>query len=269
VESYQMQMVDDPLLSPLLVQMAVFSTIDATERTVGASSIRVTGEIEFQNAPAPLRLNNMFGGDNGSAMQVSLSTAIPLAYILQSAFESLRLKRVALHLEASDQKKQVTIDGLSVSRHELRAGEKVILNVLLAGENGSETTYPVEYEVPIGAAPGTLYFTVSDGATANLADFRQILGANPHSAAQLITTVNNLHPNTKAYVRVWRADPAFQLEGADLPDPPASVALILAGSQTGLAGITQSRNSKIAEMEIDPGDKVITGMKTIQVEVKE
>ena len=38
--------------SPLM-QMAVFSAIDATERTVGASSVGVTGEIEFQNAPAP------------------------------------------------------------------------------------------------------------------------------------------------------------------------------------------------------------------------
>ena len=65
VETYQMQMVNDPLLSPLLLQMAVFSAIDATERTVGATSIRVTGEIEFQNASAPLRINNMYAADNG------------------------------------------------------------------------------------------------------------------------------------------------------------------------------------------------------------
>ena len=53
VESYQMQMVQDSLLSPLLLQMAVFSAIDATERTVGAGSIRVTGQIEFQNGTVP------------------------------------------------------------------------------------------------------------------------------------------------------------------------------------------------------------------------
>jgi len=81
--------------------------------------------------------------------------------------------------------------------------------------------------------------------------------------------VNNLHPNTKAYVRVWRADPAFQLEGADLPDPPASIAMILASSQSSLAGITQTRNSKIAEMVLDGGDMVISGVKTVQVEIKE
>jgi hypothetical protein len=269
VESYRMQMVDNPLLSPLLLQMAVYSAIDATERTVGASSVRVTGEVEFQNAPAPVRIENMFAADNGSAMLVSLSAAVPVAYVMQGGFNSLELKKVTINIEAFAQKKQLTIDGISVSRREARPGEKVLLNVVLAGENGAETTRQVEYQVPIGAEPGPLYFTVADANTANLADFRQILATSPRSAGQLIATVNNLHPNTKAYIRVWRADPAFQLEGADLPDPPASVALILAGSQSSLAGITQTRNSKVAGMEVDAGDMVVSGSKTIQVEIKQ
>ena len=269
VESYDMRIVNDPLLSPLLLQMAVYSVIDETERTVGASSIRVTGEIEFQNAPAPIRLNNMFAADNGSAMQVSLSAAVPVAYVMQSSFASLRLKKVALNIEAFDQKKQLTIDSISVSRREVKPGEKVHLSVLLTGENGVETTRRFEYDVPAGAEPGTLYFTVADASTSNLTDFRQVLTTNPHSPGQLITTVNNLHPNTKAYIRIWRADPAFQLEGADLPDPPASVALILTGSQSALSGITQTRNAKVGEMEVDGGDMVISGVKTVQVEIKE
>src|SRR6185295_4016761 len=77
-DSYQMQMVADGLLSPLLVQMAVFSSIDATERTVGASSFRIRGQIEFQGAASPVQIDNMFAADNGSAMQASISTAIPV-----------------------------------------------------------------------------------------------------------------------------------------------------------------------------------------------
>ena len=115
----------------------------------------------------------------------------------------------------------------------------------------------LDYAVPIGAEPGPLYFTIADANTANLTDFRQVLTASPRNPGQVITTVNNLHPNTKAYVRVWRLDPAFQVEGADLPAPPASVAMILEGAQSSQAGITQVRNSKIAEMEIDGGDMVI------------
>jgi SpoIVB peptidase S55 len=269
VESYQMQMVNDALLSPLLLQMAVFSAIDATERTVGTSSIRVTGQIEFQNGSAPLRINNMYAADNGSPMLASLSAAIPVAFVMQGGFESLQLKKVSLNLEAFDQKKQLTIDGITTSRRDVRAGEKVQLNVSLTGDNGIETVRRVDYQVPIGAEPGPLFFTVADANTANIADFRQVLTATARTPGQLVSTVNNLHPNTKAYIRVWRADPAFQLEGADLPDPPASVSMILSGSQSSSAGITQTRNSKIADMEIDVGDMAVTGSKTVQVEVKE
>lgn len=269
VENYQMQMVNDPLLSPLLLQMAVFSAIDATERTVGASSIRVTGLIEFQNASTPLSIDNMYAAEIGSPMLASLSAAVPVAFVMQGGFEALQLKKVSLALEAFDQKKQLTIDGITASRHDVRAGEKVQLTVSLSGDNGAETIRRVEYQVPIGAEPGLLYFTVADANTANIADFRQVLTTTARTPGQLISTVNNLHPNTKAYIRVWRAHPAFQLEGADLPDPPASVSLILAGSQSSSAGITQTRNSKIAEMEIDIGDMAVTGSKTVQVDVKE
>jgi hypothetical protein len=269
LDSYNMQMVNDNLLSPLLIQMAVFSSIDETERTVGASTIRITGEVEFQNASDPLRVNNLFTADSGAPMQASLSTAIPLAFAMQSGFDALKLKKVVLHIDALDQKKQLTIDGITVSRSEVRPGDKVQLHVSLIGDNGAELTRTVDYQVPIGASAGPLYFTVADAATANLTDFRQVLTATARTPAQVMTTVNNLHPNTRAYVRVWRADPAFQLEGADLPDPPASVALILAGQQTSSAGITQTRNSKLADFEIDANDMVVTGNKTIQIEVKE
>jgi hypothetical protein len=269
VQSYQIQMVNDAMLSPLLLQMAVFSTIDSTERTVGASTLRMSGEVEFQNAGAPVRLDNMFAADNGSAMQASLSAAIPVAYIMQSPFHSLQLKRASIQIEAFDTKKQLSIEAVTASKREVRGGDKLLLNVTFAGENGAETTRQVPYEVPVGASPGTLYFTVADANVSNISDFRQILTASPRTTGQLITTVNNLHPNTKAYVRVWRTDPAFQFEGADLPDPPPSVALILGGSSSTLAGVTQVRNSRVAGMEIDAGDMVVTGSKTVQVEIKE
>jgi hypothetical protein len=269
LDTYQMQMVNDNLLSPLLLQMSVFSSIDETERTVGASSIRITGEVEFQNAPAPLRVNNLYSADNGTPMQVSLSAAVPVAFAMQSGFDGLKLKKVTLNIEAFDQKKQLNIDGITTSRREVRPGEKVQLNVALTGDNGVEVNRIVEYQVPIGFEPGPLYFTVADASTANLADFRQVLTATARTPAQVLTTVNALHPNTRAYIRVWRTDPAFQLEGADLPDPPASVALILAGQQSSSAGITQTRNSKLADMEVDVADMVVTGNKTVQVEVKE
>ena len=269
LDSYQMEMVNDRFLAPLLMQMAVFNTLDATERTVGASSFRVTGEIEFKGSSPPLKVNNMYAADTGSAMIASLSTAIPLAYILQSGFDALEVKKVALDIESFDAKKLFQIDSVSVGRREVRPGGKVEITTVLIGENGAELPRTIVYQVPQGMPPGPLFFTVADGMTTNLTEFRQIVGNQPKSIAQLLSTVNSLRANTKAYVRVWRSEPAFQLEGADLPDPPPSVAMILAGAQTAQGSITQTRNSKVAELEFGAGDSVISGSKTIQVEVKE
>ena len=102
-----------------------------------------------------------------------------------------------------------------------------------------------------------------------MADYQQTIAATVRGPEQIIGLLNGLHGNNKAYVRVWRQTPAYQLEGADLPDPPPSVAAILGRSQANLAGVSQMRNSKITQMEIDGGEAAITGSKTIQVDIKE
>ena len=87
----------------------------------------------------------------------------------------------------------------------------------------------VHYRVPVGAPAGALSFTVSDGGLSNALDYQQMAAdAYRRVPTQLVSFLNNLRPNTNAYVRVWRTDPAFQVQGQDLPDPPPSVGLILA-----------------------------------------
>jgi hypothetical protein len=68
---------------------------------------------------------------------------------------------------------------------------------------------------------------------------------------------------------VWRAEPSYDVAGDNLPGPPPSLGMILARSQNSLSGMPAPSNSKVAEFEIDAGGAVVSGSKTIQVEVKE
>jgi hypothetical protein len=136
---------------------------------------------------------------------------------------------------------------------------------MLDGDNGLELTRSVKYTIPPGTAPGILYFTVADGSQTSLAELRQIVSETPNSPEQLISTVNRLRPSDKTYIRVWRADPAYEVQGEELPDPPPSLALVLGSTQT----VSLNRNSKIAEIVIDVGETMVTGSKTVQLEVKE
>jgi hypothetical protein len=139
----------------------------------------------------------------------------------------------------------------------------------LNGENGAELTRRTAYKVPIGAPVCPLLFTVSDAGSSNLTEYQQWIGSSPRTPGQVVDFLNGLRPNNKAYVRVWRQDPAYVSNGQDLPDLPPSAAMVFAREQTASGSVGLGRGSKITEIMLDAGDGVVTGSKTIQVDIKE
>ncbi len=264
---YKMEMAQDRLLSPMLLQMAIYSALDATERTLGSGAIRIRGQVEFEGLPEPLRFDTVHSGDFNVPLQTALSTAMPLGYALQNSVEDLRVRKVNIALDSFTVKKQASIENAWLSRREARPGERVEIMVEVAGEGGARTKHKLAYEVPIGSPIGTLNFTVGDGPTVNAAEQRYYGIGQPRPAAELVSFLNSLRSNTKGYVRVWRSDPGFQIDGKDLPDPPPSIGSILTRTQTGTS--TVPRTSTVAEMVFAGGDVAITGSKTLQLEVKE
>ncbi len=266
--AYHMQMIQDRVLSPYIVQTAVYSAMDATERTLGLASYSLRGGVEFVNGAPPLKLDNTYAGDFNVPLQASTGVASPLSSILGAGFDALKIKSINLEIEASERKRFLQVDQITASPKQVHPGDSVEIAVTLTGENGLEVQKSLHYRVPVGAPAGTLSFTVSDGAVSNAIDYQQMAAEAPKSATQLVSFLNNLRPNTNAYVRVWRTDPAFEVQGQDLPNPPPSVGLILAKTQAA-QGVWVPRGSKIDELQIQTGDVVVSGSKTVQVEVTE
>jgi hypothetical protein len=69
-------------------------------------------------------------------------------------------------------------------------------------------------------------------------------------------------------VRIWRADANYDVQGHDFPSPPPSLEQVLVQTQAAVGGGFPGRNSKVAELEIDVGGVVVTGSKTVQVDIK-
>ncbi len=261
-DTYRINMIDDRYLSPVLLQMAVFSAVDATERGAGESSISVKGEIELEGRPA-IPVSGVYAGTSNLPAQASLAGALPLAYLMQGGFADLRVKKISLAIDSTDAHKQLQIEDVTASRRDVRPGESIEITTRLAGDNGYELLRTVKYDVPIGASPGTLFFSVSDGLQTSFGELRATYGSTARNPTQLIDALHRLRANDKAYIRVWRADPSYQLSGDEIPDPPPFLALILNATIPNSA----VRNSKVTEFIIDGGGNLVTGSKTIQVEV--
>ena len=269
VSRYRMEMVNERFLSPFLLQMIVYSAIDATERTLGAETVVLRGEAEFENGIGPVRLDDVYAGEVNVPVQASIGVAAPLAYLLQSGFDELRLKAIRLDVEVFAERRQWLIDQIWPSRKRVRPGESVDIMVALSGEDGAEQIHRVTYKVPPGAPTGPLYFTVADAMTTNLAEYYHLIGQRMRTPTQLVRLLNELRSNSGVYVRVWRPDRSYKVQGRSLPAPPPSVALVIGRTQPAAGGAATGYTSKVAELRIDLGDAAVTGSKTIQVEVRE
>jgi SpoIVB peptidase S55 len=264
--TYHMRVVQDRVMTPLVTQMALFSAIDATERAQGGSTFSVTGHLDFEGGS--VRIDNVYSGDVAVAALAALGVGTSLNYAMASGFDAFKLKGVTLAVGVVDRKNQVQIADIAAPRS-VRPGENVELIVTLTGENGAETQRKVLYRVPVGAPMGPINFTAADASTTNVTEFGASIGLQYHSPGQVLEFLNGLRSNTKAYIRVWRNEAAYTIDGRDLPSPPPSVAMILNRAQTQAAGVVNLRGSKLGEIEIAAGNNVVTGSKTVQVEVRE
>jgi len=272
---YHMQIVNDRLLTPFLTQTLLFSTLDATERSVGAASLRLRGTVRFDGNLPALEIADTFSSDTAVPQQAAVNAAVSLGFVLGAGFSNLHIKDISFDLEPVEKKHQVQITQVWANTHEVRPGDAVQVTALLAGEDGLEMTRTAIYRVPVGAPEGPLNFTVSDANTLNYPDFGGLSPTSLHSAQRLIETLNGFRNNDAAYVRVWRQQPSFTVGPApdnELSDPPPSAALILAETSASVgsnASQTLTRGSELAEVPLAVNGYTVSGSKTVQVDVKE
>jgi len=265
--TYRMRLVQDRVMTPLLMQMALFSAIDSTERSVGGETFSVHGQLDFEGGA--VKIDDVYSGDVAVAVIASAGIGAPIAFASQSGLDALKLKSVSLDVAPVERRNQQQVVDLMAART-VRPGEDLELTVVMAGENGQETSRRIKYRVPIGTQPGTLNFTIADATSTNVIEFQSAVSTPQRTPQQVLSLLNGLRSNTKAYVRIWRAEPSYTVDGRDIPDPPPSLAMLLARAQAGTPNLVNTRGAKIAEIEVAGATgSVVTGTKTIQVEVKE
>jgi hypothetical protein len=263
--TYRMELISSSVLTPFLLQMALFSAIDGTERTLGSSTISVAGQIRFDGDLPPLQIDQTVAGDFNAPLVASLVSAAPLATLLQTASDPVKVTGIDLQITSAEERRLWQIEHVSVSRKKVYPGDAVRISVVMNGAGDQDEVRHVDYVVPVGSPAGTLTVIASDALTANLAENR-LFGPQGRTARQILTQANSLRRNSSAWVRVARPEPAIQVAGADFPNLPAGFTLLLGREQsqplvTGLSG------SRVFEAEVPMDRGVVSGQKTVSIEV--
>lgn len=266
---YKLEMVRHALLSPLLLQMALFSTLDHHFRSAGTGTVDLKGEIRFAGVKQPLEISGRYAGDNNLPIAASLGAAIPFAFFQQHVEDTLLPESIDFELDSRTAREQWVIEAASISRRTAKPGETLTIRTQLSSPSGKEKVVEHSFTVPAWLPGGeTLTLTVSDAFITNLLDFRSFYqpgGPVFRSTEDLIQTLGTLHPGNAFYVRVFRASPGFQSAGKELSNLPPSIAAVLQKTPGSYLPTYQSR---LLDRETRLPEGVVSGSRTLTLEIE-
>ncbi len=266
ISNFEYEMVRDRLLTPLLVDLAVFNTIAVSERGTGVVTIDIQGKIRVKNEPS-VDVYNRFSSDGGVADAISLSAALPVNYLMAFGYENLDIEGIDLSITAQERDQSALLDSIRLDRTEARAGDSLELEVSCKKPNGEtiQSVYPLT--VPSSITPGPLHLLVADGTTLMSMDEQpQDAILVPRNLTHLIRLINNLRKNDHLYVRMFRREPGVVVKGEGLPGLPPSIMSIL-GSERKVGAIIPIGVSSFLEYELPRTSLVVNGGKMLTIKI--
>ena len=231
--TFRYRMVDDELFTPLLAYVSLMSVLQGHERAVGAATLRVEARLALAGG-REIRLRDVVATDR-PAQQAALGLAAPLALLLGNDFERVTVERLDVTVDAEETLRAATIVRAWVDAPQpLRPGSLAPVHVQLRTHRGETLDETLPLTIPADAPDGSYSLLVSDAATMDAIEQREMRQAFvPRDMAQLVRALNKLRAGHTVYARLTRPGPGAIVGGEYLPALPGSVLSVLGSPDQG------------------------------------
>jgi len=261
-ETYTYEIANDSFLTPLLLNITLFSTITSSERALGDSTITVKGEIRVKGQET-IQIDRRFSANN-SAVMAAGAIAAPVSSLLTSGFDDVQLDGITLDIGSSETKYAGTLERITLDRTEVRRGESIEIQAYVRTESGKQFVQRIPVRIPEDAAAGQLLVFVGDGGA--LQEGSPAKAFVPQDLSQLVKAINTVKKSDRLYVKLFRITNGAVIGTSELPSLPPSMVATLNSDRTS-GGYTPTVLSPVSETELPPADFVISGQQLIAIDV--
>jgi hypothetical protein len=252
----------DDFLTPLLLNIAVYNTAVAQERTIGDTTVQIAGEIGIKNQQS-IKIDRRFAG--GQATQfAAASVAAPVAALMKSRFDDLEISGITLNLTSSDGSKTAVLDRMSIDRTQVKAGETVEVQAFARTNAGKVFVQRIPVKIPADTPAGVFSITVADGK--EIQQNSSIQHFVPRDLSELVTTINKLKLADRLYLQTFRTTNGAIIGSSEMPNLPPSVLATLNNDRTA-GGVKPAVQTIVNELELAPAEFLISGQQTLTIEV--
>jgi hypothetical protein len=264
---YSFQIVQEPFLSPLLVNLITVATLGTTERRVGPSTLDMKGKIELASGES-VDLEDVLSGDTGTANMLGAAVATPLTYLLGTDLPNLRIKDIDLSVVSENEKRVASLEQVWCSHSEVRPGDHVEVTALLRLPGEQTLTQKIPLEIPESVTDKTLSLVIGSGASINALEMRFTpLGGPPRNLRQLVRALNRMRRNNRLYALLMSPQRSFVMHGDQYPSPPPSLVQTFLSDPAVSSSVVFSGTSVVADSETKATPYTIRGQKILILKV--
>ena len=259
--NFRFELMDHPVLTPLLAATVVSQTLNAHVRGLGVQSLAMQGNIKLAGH-TPIQLENMVADLN--SLRLAQYVGALLQAVTLNPFERPVIEGISLTIKAEERLDLTALIGVRTLKARVKRGETLPVLVTLQNIQGVREQATLQMEVPASAAPGKATLLVGDGASLLNADPDQ-RAIEVDSLADIVRILNNALRNNHAYAVLVQSQPGAGLRGSRIEGVPPTVASLLQGDGDGTANVLQRR---IVGRAILPLERELAGLVSLELEIE-
>lgn len=258
------EFVSHPLLTPLVVNLAMGQIFSATDSFGRSFTLSVDGLVHFRNLPS-LHLRGIYSGEDGDIVAAIQEMVRPLHLLFQQPWVEPVVESIEMKTSSTEEEENWGIERASVDNPRYPPGSTIWVNVILQERHGRRLSRRVPLDLPIGLHDQPVAIRVSSGRTL---DSRALLRKAPsaESAEELVALLNDQHPDDKLYVQAVTESAGLVSEASDLPALPPTIRTTLSPSTSSQK--PDSCNELIWSEQAVPIQGVVSGEQVVRIEVR-
>ncbi|MFH1369797.1 MAG: hypothetical protein ABII09_00690 [Planctomycetota bacterium] len=227
---YNCLVADNQILTPLLLRVTIAGAALMRGDLPPDNTIQYKGTIEL-DGEEPVTFENVSTGMD--LMEMIRDSISPAALLMNNPYRQVKIKSVALDVQIKEKNSTSAIWSVGLSRSRVRRGENLDVEVVTESFQAQKRTYTFNFAVPADTSPGMYQLIVCGGY-----GYEEFLKKavphrfTPENLDTLIGALNDvlaIGRDELHCILVLQAG-GVVLENAELPDLPATKALVLGNS---------------------------------------
>ncbi|MDW7761463.1 MAG: SpoIVB peptidase S55 domain-containing protein [Acidobacteriota bacterium] len=266
---FKLKMIRDRILTPALLNMALYSLLTGEERNHGDLALEFDGEI-FLDRGGSVKIEDLFSGNyNAAVTNLSGLMAAVVYFLSNNEFQDVGIFRVDINIRSTQEARFCQIEKVLLDKYEVSPGERIGIQVHYRAHGRESRVEEVQVQAPILPAGSQFHLIVGDSAAMQSVERSQYRTQEfvPRSLDQLVRILSNLRKNNRIYFKITAAKPGLFLKGEEMPNLPPTLKTMFASPRAAASSATDLSRSTLNEYQL-PVPYVVRGSAVIPVQIR-